>query len=463
MGRTSTQVNSARAVFRLAFVGMWIVTFFNAELLMHGVVKRILFPAFTAVLLCCVCFAGFASAGLSSSAAQELAGEILGADAGDANSLSQPIEVGSDDYWVFFYSIYSPKRMLVAISDSKNEVVTNEDKLYRVGSTVYSYAVIEEFLKPKGWGFSTLEPVFSSSSGVIAEAKQRLTDFSTQTRDLYPALSTDFSKLESSLEKLDDSVATAQITAFDGVGAEAAFASDYSANTLQSVFRQYNASLRSVESVSEAFDEYQAELSGFSLRLYKANVTPTDAKDINSNLAALRDVGLKELRDKFVSQRPQLEFSRLAAGNDKWVNDSIASMLYRKNRSEAIALLGALEPQVQSLFDNEAALAACGISQESLARVRKDWGDARYFSSRETASGFARALEKALLVQEQVTQMKRAYDSCTAQPTSTTRTQSQSFDYSLVVGGLVLLLLVLVAYSYWRKKQEESEQFGGQQ
>jgi hypothetical protein len=424
---------------------------------MRGVVKRIVLALF----LLGVAFAGFGACqgGLSSSAAQEKAGTILGSDASSANSLSQPLEVGSDSYWVFFFSIYSPTRMLVAVSDSTGEIVTDRDRLYRVGSAVYSYAVIEEFLKARGWGFDAVEPVLSSASGIISDDGRRLADFSSQTQGLYPALSPSFSKLDSALSKLSDQTLAAESTARDGSSLEATFASDYSASSLAAVFRQYNASLRSLETLFSAFDAYQKEISDFSFMLYKANVTASDASSINKNLDVLSDVGLSDLRNKFVSQKPRQEFARLLAASDRWVNDSIESALYRKNRREALDAVSELTPQMESLSANEADLVACGVSQNSLSKARKDWNDARYFLSKETAAGFARALEKADAVKAQLADIQRAYALCGS--TATARPAAKpSADYSPALAFVLIIILAVGAYAYYKKKQEELEQFG---
>ncbi|MEM0475351.1 MAG: hypothetical protein QW343_00985 [Candidatus Norongarragalinales archaeon] len=401
------------------------------------------------------------SAQLSSSAAQEKAGAILGEDAKEVNSLAQPLSVGSDNYWVFFFSIYSPKRILVAVSDSTGDVVDDKDKLYRVGSAVYSYAVIEEFLKQRGWGFAALEPVLTSARGVIEDNKHRLSDFSSQTQALYPGLAPSFSKIDAALSRLNDQASAAESVAKDGCALESAFASDYSASSLNSVFRQYNASLRALESLFASHDALQKEISELSLKLYKVNVTPSDALSINQNLDVLREDGLRDLRNKFVSQRPQLEFARLAAAKDKWVNDSIESMLYRKNRREAIDAVSELAPTVDALLKNEAALTACNVPSNSISKLRKDWNDARYFLSKETALGFSRALEKAEAVKELATEIQRAYaaSACVAPQTLQKRVQTQP-DYSLAIALVLIILLGAGAFAYYRKKQEELQDFG---
>ncbi len=176
-------------------------------------------------------------------------------------------------------------------------------------------------------------------------------------------------------------------------------------------------------------------------------------------------MGLSDLRNKFVSQQPQLEFGRLVAANDKWVNDSIESMLYRKNRREALDLVASLETPVESLFNNEASIEACGVSQASFAQVRKDWNDARYFMSKDSPSGYEKALEKANAVKAQLTQILKVFNDCNAAPSSSSSSsnKNQSVDYSPFVALLLILLLGVLAYSFYRKKQEELEQFGGPQ
>jgi hypothetical protein len=428
---------------------------------MRGVVKRILFLAFAAFLL--VGFAGFAGAELSSSAAQEKAGAVLGEDAKDANSLAQPFEVGSDSYWVFFFSIYSPKKMLVAVSNSKNEVVTDRDRLSRVGAAVYDYAVTEEFLKSRGWGFDAVEPVLASSAGVVSDQQRRLADFSAQTQGLYPKLGSSFSKIDGALARLSDQVLVAEGAARDGSALETAFASDYSSSSLNSVFKQYNASLRALEALFAAHDAYVKQINEFSFALYSANVTASDATSINQNLDALREDGLKDLRDKFLTQKPQLEFSRLVAARERWVNDSIESTLYRINRRAALDAVSALDSQVNSLLKNEANVVACGVPRDSIAKLRKDWNDANYFLSKETAQGFAKASEKAAAVQASLTEIKRAYEYCGTPSQQYTPQTQKAPDYSLWFALALVVLLAIAAYAYYRKKQEEFQEFGGQQ
>ncbi len=406
--------------------------------------------------------ANFANASLSSSAAQEKAGAVLGDDAGDANSLSQPMEVGSDSYWVFFFSIYSPKRLLVAVSDSSGAVVTDEDKLYRVGNAVYDYAVTQEFLKAHGWGFDAVEPLLSSAAGAVSDNQRKLADFSAQTQGLYPKLEPSFSKIDGALSRLSDQALAADSAARDGSTLETQFASDYSSSSLNAVFKQYNASLRSLESLFNAHDAYIKEINDFSFALYKANVSATDASSIQKNLDVLRDDGLTDLRNKFVSQKPQLEFARLTASSDKWVNDSIESTLYRINRQAALDAVSELYASVEALLKNEDNVIACGVSSQTIAQLRKDWNDARYFLSKETAAGFVKAIEKAALVKTEFAEIKRTYDYCGTTPTTSTTPKTQSTDYSPLVAAILIIALAIAAYAYYRKKQEELQDYGGQ-
>ncbi len=425
-------------------------------------VKRIVATAATLFCLSLVLFAGFAFAGLSSGAAQEKAGPVLGSDAGDANSLSQPLEVGSDSYWVFFFSIYSPQRLLVAVSDSTGDVVTDEGKLFRVGSAVYDYAVTEEFLKARGWGFDAVEPVLGASAGSISDQQRRLADFSAQTQSLYPELAPAFSKIDGALSRLSDQVIGAESVSRDGTALESQFASDYSSSSLDAVFKQYNTSLRSLDSLFKAHDEYVSALNNFSIELYTANVTTTDKSNIDTNLGVLKDDGLKELRDKFVSQRPQLDFARLLSARDRWVNDSIETGLYRKNRQAALDAVAAIDSPVDALLKNEAAVTACGVSSASISKLRKDWTDAHYFLSKETASGFVKALDKAAAVQGELTEISRAYQYCGAQPSVSSRSTTQQTDYSPLFAVALIALLAVAAFAYWKKKQEELQDYGNQ-
>jgi hypothetical protein len=149
----------------------------------------------------------------------------------------------------------------------------------------------------------------------------------------------------------------------------------------------------------------------------------------------------------------------LLAASDRWVNDSIESALYRKNRREALDAVSELTPQMESLSANEADLVACGVSQNSLSKARKDWNDARYFLSKETAAGFARALEKADAVKAQLADIQRAYALCGS--TATARPAAKpSADYSPALAFVLIIILAVGAYAYYKKKQEELEQFG---
>jgi len=280
---------------------------------------------------------------------------------------------------------------------------------------------------------------------------------------LYPSLAPSFSRVDAALSRLSDQVLAAGGAARDGSALEAQFASDYSSSSFNAMFRQYNVSLRLLESLFAAHDAYQSELSDFSFKLYKANVSAADASSINQNLDVLREDGLSDLRNKFVSQKPRLEFSRLLASSDRWVNDSIESTLYRKTRREALDAVGGLSASVESLLKNEAAVAACGVSSDSLAKLRKDWNDARYFLSKENALGFSRALEKAEAVKAELAEVQRAYALCGSSVSTLKPYVEKAPDYSPLFAAFVIIFLAVAAFAYYRKKQEELQEFGPQQ
>lgn len=390
-------------------------------------------------------------AGISSSEAQEKARPILGEEAKEVVSLARALEVGADSYWVFFHSIYSPKKVVIAVSDSEGAVVENENRLQEIGRAVYKYAVIEEYLKKNGWGFGALEPVMTTTIQILSENSQKLSDFEATMAARYPTLS--FNKIESNLLKLSDEAISLEGMLREGSDLQNVFENDYSSNTLEQMVLQYNASLKALYSFLNSYDAYSQSISDVQSQAYKSNITDPDFTSINKNLEALRDVGIKDLYGKLKREKPFQEFNRLlqAENNAKWVNDSIQSFLFKKTRLDAINVVEENRALVEAAIRNEAGLKSCGFERE-IAQVKKDWSEIHYFLGKASTVAYQKIIEKMPLLKKQVDDLANKYEECINPPAK--KTAPQTIDLTPVLWLVVIIAAALLGYEYWKKRRE---------
>jgi len=403
------------------------------------------------VLSLTVLLSGFANA-ISSSEAQEKIGVIVGSEAKEILSLSKPLEVGASRYWVFFYSIYSSKRILGVVDDDDGSIVENEDRLKAVGKTVYEYGVTQEYLKKNSWNFGAIEPVMASVINVLSENERKLADLTSSVEQRYPTLS--FRKIEANLNSLTEQAFALETALQDGISLEQIFENEYTDSSLYQLITQYNNTLTLLNEFSNHYDEYRKTISEVQSQAYKANITDPDYTSINTNLERLREIGFSSLYEKLKKEKPASEFNKLLSEEreNTWIADGIASFQFKKNYYDANNAFKAQQNAVEQTIAAEQILSQCGIS---VTQLKKDWSEVKYLMNKGSSTSYAKAIQKMPLIEAQVQSITEKYEACLNPPRS--RSATRGIDYSTAIAALLVIAIAATSYWYWKKKKEEEQ------
>ncbi len=397
-------------------------------------------------------FLPFASAAVSSSEAQTKIALVLGSEAKEVLSLSKPLEVGASRYWVFFYSIYSPKRVLAAVDDDAGEIVADKDKLKAVGKAVYEYGVVQEYLKKNGWGFDAVEPVISSVVNALNENERKLSDLTASVEQRYPTLS--FRSVEANLNSLTEQAFALETLLQDGNSLENIFDTEYTDSALYQLVTQYNNSLSLLNKFSNSYDDYRKTISDVQSQAYKANITDPDYTSINTNLERLRDIAFNQLYEKLKKEKPSIEFNKLldADRENAWITDGIASFEFKKNYFDATNAFNEQQATVKQILAAESALSQCGITT---TKLKQDWNEIEYFMSKGSSNAYAKVVKKMPSITAQVQEIQEKYEACLNPPRS--RGTTRGVNYSAAVAALFVIAIAATSYWYWKKKKEEEQ------
>ncbi|NYZ78273.1 hypothetical protein H0N96_02620 [Candidatus Micrarchaeota archaeon] len=408
--------------------------------------------AFLLTILALALLSSFASASISSSEAQAKVAPVLGSEANEVLSLLKPVEAGSARYWVFFYSIYSSKRVLAAVDDDTGELVTDEDRLKTIGKAVYEYGVVQEYVKKNGWGFDAVEPIMTSIINALTENQRKLTDLTGSVEQRYPTLS--FRVVEVNLNSLNEQATNLETMFQDGTSLETIFDNEYVDSELYQLIMQYNTSLSMLNDFSNSYDEYRTSISEVQSQAYKANITDPDYTSINTNLENLRKIGFDQLYENLKKEKPLAEFNRLlsAERENTWITDGIASFTFKKNYYDANEAYNAQKTPVEQTIAAESTLAQCGIT---ISQLKKDWNEIKYFMSKGSSASYAKVNEKMPSITAQVQDAQDKYEACLNPPRSRGTTKVVGVDAGTAVAALFIIAIAATGYWYWKKKREE--------
>ncbi|GEM_PF-3746081 len=366
--------------------------------------------------------------------------------------LPKPLFILSEYYYVFSPSIYSPKKIFVAVAEEKGEVETDSSRLKTIGTSVYNYGVFEEYVKRNQLSFSDMQTTVRQTLLAIDRNANSLAALTAKTQQSYP--DTNFDAIDSKLTALQRLALELDGTVSDGVGLEQQVESDLSDFALSGLLDYYkNAFSKSAEFIT-AYDAYNEEISKKQAEIFKSNIPAPDNENIVKNLENMR---LKiDLFERLRFLKPHESIGKLEAARDNWVNDSVASFSYKKSTVDAQTKFNQLKPEVETVFFSESNLALCGLTEDADS-IKSRWRDVQLMMERGSAKDFEILPSRLDSLKAQYDSLKKKYDSCIhpQQQILPEETGGQA-NY---LPWLVLLVIAVGGYLLWRYKQSQEETY----
>ncbi len=370
-----------------------------------------------------------------------------------STSLSAPLEVGPYSYWVFYNPIYSSSatRIIVAVEDDEGGLVGDEQTLSAIAGHAYDYSVIAEQLKSNGYSFSQLAPALNSAVLAIQKNQASLYEIQAQTSAAYPDIS--FEGVEYSLEALLESANEASVLAYEGEAQQNIFESDYTAVSLTQLYDYYSLEMDSLGELFDAFDVFSNELSELQSEVY-STVPDPDNENLYKALDALRECGLSGLYPKFRSGDPRASLEVLENRKQAWVEDSVASFLYRRNRIDSAQAYSAESKRYAVIQSSKQMLYGCGLKSE-VSELESVWSDVEYYREKDNEFGYSKLNELLPQASEKMDYVYSKQAECTASPTKRVDEDVELDVLTPLVYLIAFGMLGYAAYKYYQKKQLE--------
>ncbi|MFH0834938.1 MAG: hypothetical protein V1881_01195 [Candidatus Micrarchaeota archaeon] len=390
---------------------------------------------------------------ISSDEAQAMAAPYIGTDS-DIILLSKPLEVGSGIYWLYFYSIYSAKKVVVAVNDDNGALVADEPHLSAAAGALYKMRVIDEYVVKNKYSFDVIMPVVQASEGIVQQNQNKLSDLRAQTESKYPALS--FDEVDANLQQVSDLENEALPMMEDGSQMWQSFQETYAGSELPYVISTYNSSYDALFAVFDAYNEYSTSITELQSQVSRAGIKAPDSDSIYNSLENMRDIGLSDLYGKFASQDPRNGMNSLLNNEERWVNDSVGSFFFRKTRMEVLDAYDGLKPLADYIVASESLLKACDKNLGSQATTfKRNWADIEYYRGKGTSDAYNKMAQALPAAQSLANTIQATYNRKCGAPSATPVPQQQNIDFGPV---LIILLFAAMAYVYFKYLQKKGEQ-----
>ena len=389
---------------------------------------------------------------ISSDEAQAVASPYIGSDS-DILLPTKPMEVGSGTYWLFFYSIYSPKKVVVAVDDENGTLVTDETRLNAAASALYEMRVIDEYVEKNKYSFDIVAPALQASAGMAQQNLNKLSDLRAQTESKYPTLS--FDAVETNLQRVSDLENEALPMLQDGSQMWASFRETYAAAELPYVISTYKSSYDALFALFDAYNAYSQSITELQSQVSRSSIKSPDSDSIYNSLENLRDIGLTDLYGKFATQDPRNGMNSLLNNEQRWVNDSVGSFFFRKNRMETLDAYDALKQTADYIIASESVLKACDKNLGSQAATfKRNWAEIEYYRGKGTSDAYARMAQALPAAQSLANTIQTTYNRKCGAPTATPAPQQQNIDFGPV---FIILLFAAMAYVYFKYLQKKGD------
>lgn len=405
-------------------------------------------------LLLLVLLLPFVMAEVSSAEADGIAALYIQGES--MSSLSQPMEVGMDSYWVYYTQVYPPvsRKLVVAVGQFYGTVLEDEDELFEVASAAYDYGIVYSYLEPNGYSFKALSPTLYSVVNSIRQNDANLYDLATVTEAKYSFI--DFSAIEANSTLLLSAADDLNVLFQDGYSQQQISEDYYSAKSLSTLVYYYGLAFESMDSFFDVYEDYLGAINKAQSTVYTSSIPSPDDESIYDSLENLKDIGVNNLYSKFTFSKPRAAFESLRSARSAWVNDSVSSFSFVSSRANSISSYNANLESYEFIASSKAVLTSCGLKAkvEDLEGV---WAEIVYYKGKSSALGYSKMLELLPAAESLIDEVYAGYSSCTSNPTVAPVKQEQD-DYSGIVYAIAITLLAYGGYLYWQKLQAEKQE-----
>lgn len=368
--------------------------------------------------------------------------------------LTKPFFVRSEYYVVYAPSIYSSKRIFIAVSDRTGEIETDKDRLSAIGAGVYDYGVLSEYITRNKVSFGDMQTTVRQTSIAIDRNLNSLDALASRTQQSYPDSS--FDNLQSKALKLQRSAQELDSLVSDGVGLEAQFENDFSDISLAGVLGYYNNTFAKAAEFIKGYDDYNNAISQKQTEIFKSSIPAPDNENIVKSLENMR---LKvDLFESLRYLKPADGMQKLEAAKESWVNDSLASFAYKKLTADAKAKYDELKPQIESVYYGEASLQKCGLGEEADS-IKSRWQGIQALFDRGKASDFQTLPAKLDALAAQYDELNKKYQACIHPQSQLLPSDSGPSQNNYVLPIVLLALVAGAGYYVWRYRQSQEETY----
>ena len=362
--------------------------------------------------------------------------------------LPKPFFVSSDYYYVFSPSIYSPKKIFVAVSEESGEVESDSTRLGKIGEAVFDYGITEEYVKRNKISFAEMQTPVRQTLLAVDRNANALAALESKTQESYP--DTNFDSVKAKALDLQALASELDGIVTDGVGLEQQVEGDYSDFALSGLVDYYKNAFEKAAEFISSYDAYNSEISKKQADVFKSNIPAPDNENIVKSMENMR---LKvDLFESLRFLKPAESIAKLEASRSKWVNDSVASFSYKKATVDVQAKFNALKPDIETVFYADANIAQCGLSSEAES-IKSRWRDVQVLMERASEKDYARLPSMLDSLKTQYDALKKSYESC-LRPSQYIPPEEVSPQVNYLP-WIVLLVIIAGGYLLWRRRQNE--------
>lgn len=368
--------------------------------------------------------------------------------------LPNPFFVRSEYYFVYAPSIYSSKRIFIAVSDRTGEIETDKERLSALGAGVYDYGILSEYITRNKVSFGDMQTTVRQTSIAIDRNLNSLEALASRTQQSYP--DSNFDDLDAKALKLQRSAQELDSLVGDGVGLQKQFENDFSDISLSGVLEYYRNTFAKASEFIVDYDNYNNAISQKQTEVFKSSIPAPDNENIVKSLENMR---LKvDLFETLRYLKPSEGMLKLEAAKDDWVNDSLASFAYKKLTVDAQTKYNELKPQIESVYYGEASLQKCGLGDEADS-IKSRWQSIQALFERGRASDFQTLPAKLDALSAQYEELNGKYQACISPQSQLVPSDSGSTQNNYVLPLVLLALLAGAGYYVWRYKQSQEETY----
>ncbi|MFH1199718.1 MAG: hypothetical protein V1708_01490 [Candidatus Micrarchaeota archaeon] len=284
-----------------------------------------------------------------------------------------PIEYGSDRYWLVYITPQdSPttKNLVIAVKEEGDGATleTRQGALEEVLGVDFGIGQLQ-YIQDGKFSYDDLEKTVSAVKAKISGNSRPGLDRIEAQQPNYPDLS--FEEISSLLRDLEDTADRASQVIADGRSYQTSFAQSFYASDLQVALDSYPAAFDEMDALVRAAGLYQKAVDSMQKEIPKKGLSLDVGNSLIKSLDSVRDVGIDKSFESFIAPRRR-DFEGRLAKKAAAVNNSISGLYFLKAKVEALKSYADLTAKTYSpevlLSAYKTELASCGIATAELSR-----------------------------------------------------------------------------------------------